>query len=141
MRIERILVEDGRAENAVEANGQYSFNINLAPGQEFSLKTFVSGKKQYNHIMTRQGDQLQFDYNFESRGRDVFIVYEVKLINTDKGTDRLLEDGEFNMNSKEDMLVLKKDISLKLELFDDLLNPQAKATAIEIYKNILNRVD
>lgn len=139
MKINNILNENDKTGNTVSPMGQFSFLIDLVAGQRFSIKSVVTGKASYINILTRSGDQLIFDYNF---GNDNTVMeYEVRLRNTEDGTESLKEDGEFNLNDAQDVSILKKDVFLKMDMFKDLLTPQGMQTVERIYKNIIEKID
>ena len=137
MRIQDIILENERASNSVEAEGPYSFAVHLAPGQKINLKSFVRGQLTVQTLFTHEGDSLIYMYDVNPQN----VAYEISLVNSASNRKRIPEDGEFDLNSEEDLSLLKKDISVKMELFKQILEPNGQATVISIYKNILSKLD
>lgn len=137
MRIQDIILERETEGNTVERTGPLSFTIGLAPNQRLALKSFVTGELTIESLFTHKGDTLIFKYELDQQT----LGYEILLVNTVEREKRLPEDGQFDLESEEDVEFLKKDISVKMELFKNILDPRGLSVVTSVYQRILRMID
>jgi uncharacterized protein YrrD len=125
-------------QNSVQAMGRYSFVVNLTEGQTIVVKNFITGEVETGGtIRTKEGDQLEFIYDVEYRGPSQNVV-NYKLKHIQGGQEKLIEDADFNLDDKEDYEILKQDIKLKLQMLENILEPDKLQKVKTKYQQMMN---